>query len=171
MWIRAGWVLRSVLEHHAGGQRQTENKGNRGLQCSLSISLPPPLSTCLCTGLLLISEALSFVFVRCPKECGMKRDTWRGAGWLWLWRVTTHTHTRKLQNVTAESCRQFLPVNHCHQPLVVNAVSFTHHCLFRNMDKVKQRNMVTWMKFNWNCTELGEELGDQQTNYQQRGSR
>lgn len=60
----------------------------------LSPSLPPPLlSTCLCARLLLIFEALSFVFVRCPKDYAMKRDRWRGAGWLWLWCVTACTHT------------------------------------------------------------------------------
>lgn len=60
-----------------GGRSQTENKG-AGLDCnafSRSPSLPPPPSTCLCAGPLLISEALSFVSVRCPKDCGMKRDT------------------------------------------------------------------------------------------------
>lgn len=46
-----------------------------------------------------------------------------------------------------------------------NPVSFTNHCLFRNTGKVKWKNMVTWMKFNWNRTELGE-FGEQQTNYQ-----
>lgn len=54
--------------------------------------LPPP-STCLCVGLLLISEALSFVSVRRSKGWRMKRDTWRGDERRWLPCVTTHTHT------------------------------------------------------------------------------
>lgn len=41
---------------------------------TLSIPPPPPPSTCLCARRLLIFEALSFVFVRCPKDYGMKRD-------------------------------------------------------------------------------------------------
>lgn len=44
------------------------------LSPSLPPPPPPPLSTCLCARLLLIFEALSFVFVRCPKDYGMKRD-------------------------------------------------------------------------------------------------
>lgn len=94
-WIQAWCVPRSISKSHAGGRSQTENKGTRLGRDALSPSLPPPLSTCLCAGLLLISEALSFVSVRCPKDCGMKRDTWRVAGRLWLRCVTTHTHSHR----------------------------------------------------------------------------
>lgn len=125
----------------------------------LSPSLsPPPLSTCLCARLLLIFEALSFVFVRCPKDYAMKRDRWRGAGWLWLWCVTACTHTH-MHTVTAESCRQSSPVILLYHSF---CVSFTHHYLLRNTGRVKRSNV----KFNWNCTELEERKGDQQTNHQ-----
>lgn len=46
----------------------------------------PPLNLFV-RGLQLISETLSFVFVRHPKDYRMKRDVWRGA-------AQPHTHTK-----------------------------------------------------------------------------
>lgn len=153
LWIQAGCVLRSVLKHHAGGQRQTENKGNRGLQCSLSSS---SLN-------LFVHRAAAHFWSTVVCLCQMPKRMWNEEGHMKRGRVTVamacnHTHTHRHTNcrMSLLNPAHILPVNHCLQPLVVNPVSFTHHCLFRNMGKVKQRNMVTWMKFNWNCTELGE---------------
>lgn len=130
----------------------------------LSPSLPPPPpSTCLCSRLLLIFEALSFVSVRCPKDYGMKRDRWRGAGWLRLWCVTTWARARTrrrcriLQTVlTSDLSRSSLPW-----------LPWPSATALETLVRLRRSNT----KFNWNCTELEERKGKQQTNYHPHGAR
>lgn len=76
-------------------------------------------------------------------------------------RPRTHRHCRILQTVLASDP----------SPSPLPLVSFTRRCLFRNTGKVECSNMVTQMKFNWNCTELEERKGEQQTNYHPCGLR
>lgn len=169
-WIQVWCVPRSISQRHAGGHGQTENKGTSP-DCkafSLSPSLPPPpppLSTCLCAGLLLISEALSFVSVRCPKDCGMKRDTWRGAWWLWLRCVTTHAHTHT-KTVTAESHRQSLPVNPLHPPFFPLETRFPLPTAASLETWVKSSRRTWWQEWNlietapnwWRVREATDQL-------------
>lgn len=71
-----------------------------------------------------------------------------------------HTHTLSLQN-PADSPQQWS------LSIIPSLVSFTHRYLLRNAGKVERSNM----KFNWNCTELEERKGEQQTNNHPHGSR
>lgn len=129
------------------------------LRLSLTISLLfQPV--CAPTRLLLISEAPSFVFVRCPKDCRMKRDTWRGAAWLrrCCANANVHTHTHDLASEPS-------PSSFLWQSLFPTTVSL------ETRGKVWWETIRTWITFNWNRTKLKGKLGEQQTNYQPSASR
>lgn len=111
---------------------QRKTKGIE-LDCGFFFSFSPPLNLFV-RGLQLISETLSFVFVRHPKDYRMKRDIWRGG------RATvamlcshTRTHTRNIST-------GFLPPPPPPPPPT----------------KVKAilRNIVTQMTFNWKWSGL-----------------
>lgn len=90
-----------------------------------------------------------------PKRLQNEEGHMKRGRWLWLWCVTTHTHTHctlSLLDLADGPYQWTLSIT----VSFINPVSFTHDCLFRNMDRIKRRNMVARTKFNWNCTELGE---------------
>lgn len=126
---------------------------------SSSLPPPPPPSTCLCAGLLLISEAPSFVFVRCRKDSRMKRDTWRGDGWLWLWHITTHTHTPSQSPLTVP-CQRTLSITLS----FTKPASLAHRCLFRKT-QVKSSGGTKWR--GWNLIETALDLGGRGATEQQ----
>lgn len=142
-------ALRSISTRHARRHSQTENK-RTGLDCFLPLFPPPPLprSTCLCSRLRLMSEALSFVFVRCPKDCRMKRDTWRGVGWVRLWCVTARAQKLSPLNLT----HSLVPVNPSPSPSASKPTPppFPNQSIFSNAGKVERRDVGTQMEFNWN---------------------
>lgn len=167
-WSQVWCLLRSVSGRHARGHSQTENKGT-SLDCKaffplcLSLSISPSSFFNL-----FVRRAAAHFWSTVVCLCQMPKRLQNEEGHMKRDRVTVatvcnHTHTHRA-TVIAKSCIESVPAN------LSFTLPFTIHCHFKYMSKVRQRNILTQIKFSNLCW-IEEELKEQRANYQQHGSR